>query len=45
MIIEAREDIADDPAAIVKYCIERAGNEITPVVPFAVNRRLEIRGV
>jgi len=36
IIVEAREDIAEDEAVIVKGCMEMAFNEILPDVPFVV---------
>jgi DNA polymerase I-like protein with 3'-5' exonuclease and polymerase domains len=36
VIVEAKADIADDVAKIVKTCMEGAFNEFLPEVPFKV---------
>ena len=36
VIVEARQDVADDVAAIVKKCMEKAFIEFLPGVPFVV---------
>ena len=40
IIVEVREDIADDLAVVVKDCMERAFTEIFPEVPFVVTPKI-----